>query len=229
MEHTITQGLHYYMSSTIQASTHEIVHSFVRRHTVTNQLHYDTRALLRRLLCRWTDWYVRGQQNEGEIICIHSLNNGAKIESLDLKRSVHVVDITTIDGLLDLIAVGNILEFATALDHHTYEGTPVNPKEHVEQEYVLTRYRTFIRWFMKRFVLMFRDRPVNATYLFKHRILCFATTLGLYVSREHSTVQKVDQVTGMTPATIKKLIRHHIQVHWRDLIPAYDEMVSKPS
>ena len=65
MEHTITQGHHYYMTSTIQASTHEIVHSFVRRHTVTNQLHYDTRALLRRLLCGWIDWYVRGQELEG--------------------------------------------------------------------------------------------------------------------------------------------------------------------
>ena len=42
-------------------------------------------------------------------------------------------------------------------------------------------------------------------------------------------MQKVDQVTGMTPAAVKKLIRHHIQVYWRDLLPAYDEMVSKPS
>jgi hypothetical protein len=42
-------------------------------------------------------------------------------------------------------------------------------------------------------------------------------------------VQKVDQVTGFTPAGVKRMIRHHIQQSWCDLLPAYDQMASKPS
>ena len=92
-----------------------------------------------------------------------------------------------------------------------------------------TRYRTFIWWFMKQFVLMTQDHPVNAAYLFKRWLLSFATTLGDYVSREHSTVQKINQVTGLTPAGVKRMICHHIQQNWCDLLPAYDEMASTPS
>jgi hypothetical protein len=79
MDHTITQGHHYYMVSTMQASTHEIVHSFVRRHTVTNQLHYETRSLLRRLLCGWIDWYVRGPGLEGKLMTLPLIPNTLKI------------------------------------------------------------------------------------------------------------------------------------------------------
>ena len=93
----------------------------------------------------------------------------------------------------------------------------------------MTRYRTFIRWFSKRFVLMIHDRPVNPAYLFKRRLLSFATTLGYYVSREHSTVQKVDHVTGITPAGVKRLIHRHIKQFWCDILPAYEEMSSNPS
>ena len=78
---------------------------------------------------------------------------------------MHVLDIRKIDELLDLIAVGNIIEFATALDHRTYQDVEVSAAERMEQEIAMTRYRTFIWWFMKWFVLMIRDRPVNAAYL----------------------------------------------------------------
>jgi hypothetical protein len=65
MAHTITQGHHYYTTSCIESSAHEIVHSFVRRHTVTNQLHYEMQGLLRWLLCGCVDWYVSGQWLSG--------------------------------------------------------------------------------------------------------------------------------------------------------------------
>lgn len=65
MEHTVTQGQHYYLSSCIQQTSHEIVHSFVRRFTITNQLHYQTPTLLRRLLCRSIDWFVTGAWTSG--------------------------------------------------------------------------------------------------------------------------------------------------------------------
>jgi hypothetical protein len=66
MEHTITQGQHYYMSSCMQLSAHEIIHSFVRWHIVTNQLHYTTAALLRRILVSSVQWFVSGQWESGK-------------------------------------------------------------------------------------------------------------------------------------------------------------------
>lgn len=79
----------------------------------------------------------------------------------------HVIDVETMDGLLDIIAVGNIIEFATALDHRTYENVVVDNDERLEQEAAMTRYRTFISWFSKRYGLVINGIWLNPSYLFK--------------------------------------------------------------
>ena len=146
-----------------------------------------------------------------------------------MKTPVHVIDITNMDELLDLITVGNIIEFASALDHRTYDDIPISREEHLEQEFAMTRYHTFIRWFSKQFCLVIGNAVVNVSYIFKRQLISFGVTLGLYVSREHSAVQQVDRMKGITPAAVKKLIRHHIKHFWCDVLPAFDKMVENPS
>jgi hypothetical protein len=66
LDHTITQGHHFYMVKNIRASTHQVAHSFVGRYTVTNKLHYYTTSLLRRLLCASVAFFVGGQYKSGK-------------------------------------------------------------------------------------------------------------------------------------------------------------------
>ena len=37
------------------------------------------------------------------------------------------------------------------------------------------------------------------------------------------------QVEGINPDIVKKIIRHHIRTSWSDLLPAFDQMLEKPS
>jgi hypothetical protein len=47
---------------------------------------------------------------------------------------LHVINVTRIEGLLDIIAIGNIIEFAVALNFHTYEGKDFDDNEYFERE-----------------------------------------------------------------------------------------------
>jgi hypothetical protein len=51
--------------ATIRDSVSEIMHSFARRNTITNDYHVHTRVILRRVLTAWVEWYVGGEFDAG--------------------------------------------------------------------------------------------------------------------------------------------------------------------
>jgi hypothetical protein len=65
MEHTITQGQHYYLTPCVQPTSHQIVHSFACRLTITTHFNEEKSTLLRRLLCCSIDWFVSGNWTSG--------------------------------------------------------------------------------------------------------------------------------------------------------------------
>jgi hypothetical protein len=141
-----------------------------------------------------------------------------------------MIDIMSVDGLLDMIAVGNIIEFANALDHRSYSNDIVDADEYLEREAAITRYHTFIAWFSDRFGLLINGSTwVNPSYLFKRRLISFGATLGEYVTHEHSIVQKLDHIDGFSHGAVKRKIRKHIQHIWPGLLPAFDNLVTAPS
>jgi hypothetical protein len=66
LENCVAIGRHYYPTSSIQASVHQIVHTLVRRGTITNQIHVDTRVMMRRLLTSWVEWHLHGNWDAGQ-------------------------------------------------------------------------------------------------------------------------------------------------------------------
>jgi hypothetical protein len=142
---------------------------------------------------------------------------------------LHVIDVTQYDGLLDIIAIGNIIEFAVVLDYRTYEeGMELDDSEHLEREAAMTHYRTLITWFSDRYGLRIGDSWVNPSYFFKRELISFGATLGSYFARAHSTVQRHDKLKGISPLKVTKTIQHHIQTSWSNLVPAFDKLVANP-
>jgi hypothetical protein len=128
-----------------------------------------------------------------------------------------------------MIALGNIIEFAVALDYRTHEHIEVHDGEYLEREAAMTHYRTLIAWFSNRYGVIIAGSWVNPSYLFKRQLISFGASLGDYFTRKHSTVQQHDKMVGITPVGVKRVIRHHIQTSWANLLPAFDQLVDKPS
>lgn len=142
---------------------------------------------------------------------------------------VHVIDVTSTEGLLDIIALGNIIEFALALDLRSYDNTVIDPDEELEIEATMARYRSFIRWFSQTFGLLMDGHWINPTYLFKRRLVSFAASVCVYFAMEHSTTQRQSHLAGINPARVKKMFRQHLQKCWPDLIPTFNILLDSPS
>jgi hypothetical protein len=141
---------------------------------------------------------------------------------------LHVINITQVDGLLDVIALGNIIEFAVVLDFRTYEELELDDNEYLEREAAMTHYRTLITWFSNRYGLRIGDNWVNPSYLFKRELISFGATLGAYFARSHPTVQRHDKLIGISPLKVQKTIQHHIQTSWAHLVPAFEKLAANP-
>ena len=102
---------------------------------------------------------------------------------LGLPILLHIINVTEIDGLLDMIALGNIIEFAVALDYRTHEHIEVQDGEYLEREAAMTHYRTLITWFSNRYGVIIAGSWVNPSYLFKRQLISFGASLGDTTSR----------------------------------------------
>jgi hypothetical protein len=142
---------------------------------------------------------------------------------------LHVIDVRTTDGLLDIIALGNIIEFATALDIRSYVSVGIDNDEQLEQEAAMTHYREFMRWFSRNYGLLIDDAWTSAMYLFKRRLISFGATVTNYFAREHATTQRQDRMQSITPATVAKKFRRHIEKCYLDVLPAFDKLLTKSS
>jgi hypothetical protein len=132
----------------------------------------------------------------------------------------HVPDVSTPNGLLDVILVGNIIEFADALSRPYYAGKV--PKDVLEEENVARwRYRQLIRWIANNFVLVFENSYVNPWYLVHMSIAQFAATLCAYME---TWKMKGNEAKGCTPKKFRLAVFNHLRRQWLGLIPKFDEL-----
>ena len=150
--------------------------------------------------------------------------------SSGLEMPAHVVNIMQVDGLFDMIALGNIIEFGTVLDHRTYDQeADVSDDVYLEREAAMTHYRTLIHWFADRYGLLMNDTWLDASYIFKRRLVDFAATLCNYFTKKHPTIQRESKLDGITPAKVRRTISNHLQISWPDLLPAFYNLSKSPS
>jgi hypothetical protein len=132
------------------------------------------------------------------------------------------MDISTVDGLLDLIAVRCLVELSRALDERTYIKQPLLQDEQDEIDAATARYRIFITWFSERYFVVINGEWLNASYLFNRRLVNFAATTVCYVKEqmEDSHRSPVPEHT-LTDVSLTKQILHHLSSGLAELVPAF--------
>jgi hypothetical protein len=140
------------------------------------------------------------------------------------------MDVTTTQGLLDLIAVGCLVELSVALDDRTYTKQIIPDDEVEEIEATTTRYRRFATWFAHRFVVVIDNEWVSAHYIFKRRLVDFGATVVLYVEQQMQDTHLSDLPPYfLTNKFMLKLIQMHLTSGYPDLVPAFMIALQSPS
>jgi hypothetical protein len=130
----------------------------------------------------------------------------------------HFPDISTRIGILDIVMVGNVLEFADALSRSYYTGKA--EKGIPEEENVARwRYRQLMKWYSTKYVLKFDKSYVNPWYLVYLSIVRFASTLCAYVTRWRSNLEE-----GVSPVKFRTAVSNHLRRNWSALIPKYESL-----
>jgi hypothetical protein len=138
----------------------------------------------------------------------------------------HIPNISTVNGLLTLITVGNIVELALALDHSSYTRSPLSAGE--EAEVAITRYHIFIQWFSQQYCLLIGQDCITPRYLFAKRLADFAATIYKYRTIQCGQANN-QKIPGFTPSKLHQLLSIQISECWPYLTPYFDKAIKNPS
>jgi len=129
-----------------------------------------------------------------------------------------------------MISLGCLIEFSRPLDERLYTKESIPRDEQDEIDAAQTRYRRFITWYQQRFFIIIDGEWINPSYIFRRRLVDFASTLVLYV-RE----QQDDFHTGavghhtLTETAMTKQLLNHFGQGWAELTETFLEVKKHPS
>jgi hypothetical protein len=205
MEDSFVYGRHFLTSSTIQETCCGIVHCFLLGYCVTNTMHEGLSTMLRRMMSMWHVHY------DQQI-------------TFSVPRDAHIPDISTTDGLMDLMALGNILELAQVLELRAYSAKVINWQEQQEMAMARWRYRRLQKFFAAFFVVFTDDQQIHTMSVFRRSLLEFAVALIQY---KRNTSETAPRVSGCTATTMQDKVVGYLTSNFRELLPAFRELLGR--
>jgi len=133
LESAITHGGHFYSSSLMQATLQSLVHTFVLSNFISNTFHYPSRQLLRHIVTFWGFGLLEKRITpQGASAAIIHCKCWIVVSD---DEYLHLPDVLTTDGLLDLISgctlaiLGNVLDFRTYCAPNQGEADPTRREQ----------------------------------------------------------------------------------------------------
>jgi hypothetical protein len=133
----------------------------------------------------------------------------------DLKKA-HIPDVSTQEGLLDIIMLGNILELSKV-----FSGKSKATLENEEQDMARLRYRRFMMWFADHHLIVLDGELVNPWYVCYRSLLEFATSLC-----EYKSVWSDDNGAAIL---FRRQVTEHISHQWPLLLPRFLQLLDSPT
>jgi hypothetical protein len=134
-------------------------------------------------------------------------------------KLAHIPDISTQEGLLDVIMLGNLLEFSKA-----FAGKSKANSESEEQDVARFRYRRFMAWFADHHLIATDSLLVNPFYIFYRSLIEFGSSLSAYKS-----VWSESNPRGQSAALFQRHILEHVENQWPRLVPRFQQLLDSPT
>jgi len=205
IENAITIGRHLYPSACSQDTAFGIIHTFVLNYMITNTLHDDLYTMLRRIMAMW-------HLNYDEDPFFHGHGNP------------HVPDITTTTGLMDVMAIGNLLELAHVIDRRAYK-KEIHWTEQPEMGIARWSYRKLQVFFAKRYVTMVGEKSVSPLSVFRRSLVEFAAAVMVY--KRSVNGMNIPKVEGCTRYQMEKKMLALFESNYPELVPTLHGLVEQ--
>lgn len=144
----------------------------------------------------------------------------------------HVPDITTQAGLLDIIAVGCVLEFSSALNIAGYSGSAIEDEDaaiaaSVEAGHARARFRVIMKSFGTRYTTIVADQLVHPSYIWNRILVQFGAALVNYMKKQNKVAVKAP---GVSAKSIAQAVQSHLTTdHPHLVLPFQRELKKNPT
>lgn len=130
----------------------------------------------------------------------------------------------TQEGLLDVLAIGCVLEFTTALSRDRYAvsydaTTDEFYADQTRENQARTWFRVLMKVFGKHHAIVMEDKVVHPTYLWHSVIVGFAAAIINYMKAKENDAKFAP---GVNPASVHEAIYHHLKEDHPHLVGALD-------
>lgn len=221
MSSSIVFGRHFYAIGTIRRSCLGIIHALILGSGIANTFHEDDiRSLFRQIMGALYRHFILRDGFARELSFLFPIS--CSYPFLDV--APHIPDMREEEGLLDVIVLGCVLEFATALNRFCYTQS-YNPDDEdtikdMEQEHLSrTFFRAIMKAFGSRYTLTLDRALVHPTHLWQSIMVRFAVVIVGYMKAKAKEVRKEP---GFTPKALEKQLRLHFQTDHPHLLPAFN-------
>jgi len=147
------------------------------------------------------------------------------ILSLESGLKCHVPDLTTQEGLVDVMAVGNWLELGQLVDK-CYYSDDLPPEELEEQRRARLNYGLFRKFFKSRYSVLVGDKLVSPFAFFRRSLVQFITSLVAY---KWKAAHVAPAVPGCPPALFQREVEAMLGKQYPEVLPAYKRCSGKTS
>jgi hypothetical protein len=208
VEDSIVYGRHFFPVSSLQSTAFGIIHSFVLHFVVTNDSHTTFSTMLRCMMAMWHIHYIQQP-------------------SLVPTGNPHVPDLSTLNGLMDFISVGNILELSIVLDPRFYLCRDPSPLEREEMASARQWYRTIQMDFATKHVISVDGKSISPFMIFQRSLVEFTAAIQVYKEDRENDPKFAKQRTfeGCTAASVGTKMYQFFKSNYPELVPRLQQLI----
>lgn len=206
----IAYGQHFFATSTIRDTCWAIIHLAIMNSTLTNQDHPRAWEYLNRLLLLSLTEFNQMALDSGQKILWKIVISTHYFFPAPDSINEHSLDLTTPEGLKDILTLGNIVSVSNLLDMRPGLDAGLKQAAEAERLNVQAEFFLFQDAFSQKFALVMDDEKVDPkTHLFDPFLLHFLITLVKYKYTMKNTFDNAFSFKTLHDGVEAHLQKHH--------------------
>jgi hypothetical protein len=175
---------------------------------ITNDIHDELDAMLRRMMVLWSTYCLQPGYSQ--------------------LANPHIPKAFTTQGLMDIIALGTLLELSQVLDRRSYytdEG--IHWQEQHEIALARQHYRYFQSWFSEHYETRVGGKTITAISIFRRCLVEFAAAIIVYKETQSAEPQILKSLQKCTASAVQEKVMSLFKSNFPEVCACLQELVAR--